>query len=88
MGESGEAQNITHQQKKMVDRLDPRLPRSIPDPVPDDKLEEVPFVNFAPGSPEAEYMKAHAGAGRLPAFAPAQGRVTASAAALDVRAAS
>jgi len=27
-------------------------------PVPDDKLDEVPFVNFAAGSPEAQYMKA------------------------------
>jgi pyruvate dehydrogenase E1 component len=58
MGESGEAQNITHQQKKMsVDSI--RVFRDrFEIPVPDDKLEEVPFVNFAPGSPEAEYMKA------------------------------
>src|SRR5450432_1626294 len=58
MGESGEAQNITHQQKKMsIDSI--RIFRDrFEIPVPDDKLEEVPFVNFAPGSPEAEYMKA------------------------------
>jgi pyruvate dehydrogenase E1 component len=58
MGESGEAQNITHQQKKMsVDSI--RVFRDrFQIPVPDDKLEDVPFVNFAPGSPEAEYMKA------------------------------
>jgi pyruvate dehydrogenase E1 component len=58
MGESGEAQNITHQQKKMsTDSI--RIFRDrFQIPVPDDKLEEVPFVNFAPGSPEAEYMKA------------------------------
>jgi pyruvate dehydrogenase E1 component len=58
MGESGEAQNITHQQKKMsIDSI--RVFRDrFQIPVPDDKLEEVPFVNFAPGSPEAEYMKA------------------------------
>ena len=30
MGESGEAQNTTHQQKKLVDRRDPQLPRSLP----------------------------------------------------------
>jgi pyruvate dehydrogenase E1 component len=58
MGEAGEAQNITHQQKKMsIDSI--RVFRDrFQIPVPDDKLEEVPFVNFAPGSPEAEYMKA------------------------------
>ncbi|HYT73817.1 MAG TPA: pyruvate dehydrogenase (acetyl-transferring), homodimeric type, partial [Vicinamibacterales bacterium] len=58
MGEAGEAQNITHQQKKMsVDSI-----RAMRDrfqiPVPEDKLEQLPYVNFAPGSPEAEYMKA------------------------------
>ncbi|TMH01752.1 MAG: pyruvate dehydrogenase (acetyl-transferring), homodimeric type, partial [Betaproteobacteria bacterium] len=58
MGESGEAQNITHQQKKMsVDSI--RVFRDrFQIPVPDDKLDQVPYVNFAPGSPEAEYMKA------------------------------
>jgi pyruvate dehydrogenase E1 component len=58
MGESGEAQNITHQQKKMsVESI-----RSFRDrfhiPVPDDKLEEVPYVTFPEGSPELEYMRA------------------------------
>ncbi len=27
-------------------------------PVPEDKLDQLPYVTFAPGSPEAEYMKA------------------------------
>ncbi|MEO8674833.1 MAG: pyruvate dehydrogenase (acetyl-transferring), homodimeric type [Casimicrobiaceae bacterium] len=58
MGESGEAQNITHQQKKMSIESIRRFRDRFQIPVPDDKLEEVPFVNFAPGSPEAEYMKA------------------------------
>ncbi|TMG97546.1 MAG: pyruvate dehydrogenase (acetyl-transferring), homodimeric type [Betaproteobacteria bacterium] len=58
MGEAGEAQNITHQQKKMhVDAI-----RKFRDrfqiPVPDDKLEDVPFVTFPEGSPELEYMRA------------------------------
>jgi pyruvate dehydrogenase E1 component len=58
MGESGEAQNITHQQKKMsVDSIR-RFRDRFDIPVPDDKLEEVPFVNFPEGSPEAEYMTA------------------------------
>jgi len=58
MGESGEAQNITHQQKKMTVESIRRFRDRFQIPVPDDKLEEVPFMQFAPGSPEAEYMKA------------------------------
>jgi pyruvate dehydrogenase E1 component len=57
MGESGEAQNITHQQKKMTVDSIRRFRDRFQIPVPDDKLEEVPFMKFAPGSPEAEYMK-------------------------------
>ena len=58
MGESGEAQNITHQQKKMsIESL-----RNFRDrykiPVTDDQLEEVPYVKFPEGSPELEYMRA------------------------------
>ncbi|HEY1459413.1 MAG TPA: pyruvate dehydrogenase (acetyl-transferring), homodimeric type [Casimicrobiaceae bacterium] len=69
MGESGEAQNITHQQKKMsVDSI-----RHFRDrfaiPVPDDQLEDVPLVTFPEGSPELEYMRSHRMAlgGYLPA---------------------
>ena len=44
-------------------------------PVPDDKLDEMPYVNFAEGSPElAVHARAPDGAGRLPARAAAQGR--------------
>src|SRR5437870_3551958 len=58
MGESGEAQNITHQQKKMsVDSI-----RAMRDrfelPVADDKIEEIPYLTFPADSAEAEYMKA------------------------------
>ncbi len=51
MGESGEAQNITHQQKKMsIDSI--RVFRDrFQIPVPDDKLEEVPFVNSRQARP-------------------------------------
>jgi pyruvate dehydrogenase E1 component len=58
MGESGEAQNITHQQKKMSGDSIRRFRDRFQIPVPDDKLEEVPLINFPPGSAEAEYMKA------------------------------
>ncbi len=58
MGESGEAQNATHQQKKLsVESI-----RSFRDrfqlPVPDDQLEQLPFLRFEEGSRELEYLKA------------------------------
>jgi len=57
MGGAGEAMNITHQQKKLdIDAI-----RHFRDrfeiPVPDDKLEEVPFIRFEEGSAELEYMR-------------------------------
>jgi pyruvate dehydrogenase E1 component len=58
MGESGEAQNITHQQKKMSDESIRAMRDRFQIPVPDDKLGEVPYMTFPDGSPEAEYMKA------------------------------
>jgi pyruvate dehydrogenase E1 component len=58
MGESGEAQNITHQQKKMSIEAIRRFRDRFQLPVPDDKLEEVPYIKFEPGSKEHEYMKA------------------------------
>ena len=58
MGEAGEAQNITHQQKKM----DTEAIRSFRDrfqlPVADADLEKVPFLKFEEGTREAEYLKA------------------------------
>ncbi len=58
MGESGEAQNITHQQKKMSHDSIRSFRDRFDIPVPDDKLEEVPYVTFPEGSPELEYMRA------------------------------
>ncbi|HYQ99640.1 MAG TPA: pyruvate dehydrogenase (acetyl-transferring), homodimeric type, partial [Casimicrobiaceae bacterium] len=58
MGESGEAQNITHQQKKLSDESIRRFRDRFHIPVPDDKLDEVPYVTFPEGSPELEYMRA------------------------------
>ena len=58
MGESGEAQNITHQQKKMSEVSMRSFRDRFGIPVPDDKLEEVPYVTFPEGSPELEYMRA------------------------------
>src|SRR3954453_854268 len=57
MGEAGEGQMITHQQKKMgVDAL-----RKFRDrfaiPVTDAKLEEIPFLKLAEGGPEQKYLQ-------------------------------
>ncbi len=69
MGDSGEAQNITHQQKKMSQDSLKSFRDRFGIPVPDDKLEEVPYVTFPEGSPELEYMRARRMAlgGYLPA---------------------
>ncbi|MHB1375713.1 MAG: pyruvate dehydrogenase (acetyl-transferring), homodimeric type, partial [Thauera sp.] len=56
MGQAGEAMNISHQQKKMdVDAIR-RFRDRFGLPVPDDKLEELPYLKFAEGSPEYKYM--------------------------------
>jgi pyruvate dehydrogenase E1 component len=56
MGEAGEAQNITHQQKKMGTTSLKAFRDRFKLPVPDDKLDEIPYINFEEGSPELEYM--------------------------------
>ena len=58
MGESGEAQNITHQLKKMSAESIRAMRDRFQIPVPDDKFEDVPYMTFPAGSREAEYMKA------------------------------
>jgi pyruvate dehydrogenase E1 component len=55
---AGEAQNVTHQQKKMHVEAIRRFRDRFAVPVSDDKLEEVPYVKFEEGSPELEYMRA------------------------------
>jgi pyruvate dehydrogenase E1 component len=57
MGDSGEAQNITHQQKKMTVDSIRRFRDRFQIPVADDQLEKVPYLTFEPGSQELEYMK-------------------------------
>jgi pyruvate dehydrogenase E1 component len=58
MGEAGEAMNIAHQQKKFPVDAIRRFRDRFGLPVPDEKLEEVPFLRFEEGSKELEYMKA------------------------------
>jgi pyruvate dehydrogenase E1 component len=57
MGEAGESQNITHQQKKMGTSSIKTFRDRFAIPVPDEKLEEVPYLTFAEGSPELNYMR-------------------------------
>jgi len=56
MGEAGEAQNITHQQKKMGTTSLKSFRDRFNLPVPDEKLDEIPYLTFEEGSPELEYM--------------------------------
>jgi pyruvate dehydrogenase E1 component len=58
MGESGEAMNITHQLKKMPVESIKRFRDRFQVPIPDDQLADVPYIKFAEGSKEQEYMKA------------------------------
>jgi len=55
---AGEAQNVTHQQKKMHVEAIRVFRDRFGVPVSDDKLEDVPYVKFEEGSPELEYMRA------------------------------
>jgi len=57
MGEAGESQNITHQQKKMGTISLKSFRDRFNLPIPDDKIEEVPYLKFAEGSPELTYMR-------------------------------
>ena len=56
MGQSGEAMNISHQQKKLdIDSIR-RFRDRFGIPVPDDKLAELPYLRFPEDSPEYKYM--------------------------------
>lgn len=58
MGEAGEAQNITHQQKKMGTISLKAFRNRFGLPVPDDKIDEIPYLRLEEGSPEYNYMRA------------------------------
>lgn len=58
MGEAGEAQNITHQQKKMGTISLKTFRNRFGLPVPDDKIDEIPYLKFEEKSPEYNYMRA------------------------------
>jgi pyruvate dehydrogenase E1 component len=57
MGEAGEGQNITHQQKKMAENALRAFRDRFQIPVPDEKLAEIPFLTLDEGGPEAKYLR-------------------------------
>jgi pyruvate dehydrogenase E1 component len=56
MGEAGEGQNITHQQKKMGEDVLRAFRDRFGIDVPDEQIAAVPFLRLAEGSPEQAYF--------------------------------
>ena len=56
MGKVGEGKNPTHQLKKLDDAAIREFRDRFAIPVPDDKLEEIPFFKPADDSPEMKYL--------------------------------
>lgn len=56
MGEAGEAQNITHQQKKMDTDSVRHFRDRFNIPITDEQLEEIPYYKPDPASAEIQYM--------------------------------
>ncbi len=57
MGTAGEAQNITHQQKKIAGAALKAFRDRFNVPVSDEQIDEVPFLRFPDESPEAQYLQ-------------------------------
>jgi pyruvate dehydrogenase E1 component len=57
MGESGQAQNITHQQKKMSESSLSHFRDRYDLPVTDEQLHDLPYITFAEDSKELAYMR-------------------------------
>jgi pyruvate dehydrogenase E1 component len=57
MGQSGEAQNITHQQKKMDTESIRQFRDRFGLPIPDEELENVPYYHPGEDSEEVRYLK-------------------------------
>ena len=62
MGEAGEAQNITHQQKKLDDSEVRAFRDRFKLPLSDEQLADVPYYHPGEDSPEVRYMKERRGA--------------------------
>jgi len=69
MGEAGEGQNITHQQKKMGEEVLRAFRDRFGIDVPDERIAEVPFLPLAEDSKELAYLRERRAAlgGSLPA---------------------
>jgi pyruvate dehydrogenase E1 component len=69
MGEAGEGQNITHQQKKMGTSSIKAFRNRFDVPIPDDQLDSVPLYKPPEDSPEMKYFRGRIAAmgGSLPA---------------------
>ncbi|MFL5331615.1 MAG: pyruvate dehydrogenase (acetyl-transferring), homodimeric type, partial [Geminicoccaceae bacterium] len=59
MGEAGEGQNITHQQKKMGETHLHEFAERFGLALTDEQIQKIPFLKFEEGSPELEYIRAH-----------------------------
>ena len=57
MGEAGEGQNITHQQKKMGEEALRAFRDRFKIPVPDDQVDKAPYYRPADDSPEIKYIR-------------------------------
>ncbi|MBA3903470.1 MAG: pyruvate dehydrogenase (acetyl-transferring), homodimeric type [Rhodocyclaceae bacterium] len=57
MGEAGEAQNITHQQKKMGTTSLRAFRDRFALPLSDEQVDKLEYINPGAGSPEIEYMR-------------------------------
>ncbi len=79
MGEAGQAQNITHQQKKMPVEALKKFRDRFNLPITDQDIENVPYLKFEEGSKELTYMRARREA--LGGYLPARRR---SAASLEI----
>ena len=76
MGEAGEGQNITHQQKKMGLEALRKFRDRFAIPVSDEKIEEIPFLTLPDDSPEMKYL--HERRARLGGFLPHRRRTSKS----------
>jgi pyruvate dehydrogenase E1 component len=57
MGEAGEGQNITHQQKKMAEAALRQFRDRFDLQIPDEKVAELPYLRPAADSPEERYLR-------------------------------
>ncbi|MDR2839377.1 MAG: pyruvate dehydrogenase (acetyl-transferring), homodimeric type, partial [Azonexus sp.] len=57
MGQAGEAMNISHQQKKLDHEQIRRFRDRFDLPVPDEQIDELPYLKFAEDSEEYQYLR-------------------------------